>query len=325
MKIRSTIFIVILVLASAIAYSWGFWGHKRICRIAVFTLPPDMFSFYKKNIEFLTEHAVDPDKRRYSSPDEAPRHYIDMDHYSKSEMDSMPLFWNDAVKVFTEDTLKAYGIVPWHVVRELNMLTNAFKKGDIEKILNYSADLCHYIADAHVPLHTTENYNGQKTNQIGIHGFWESRIPELNGDNYDYFLGRAVYIENPQKYIWQVVRESHAAVDSVLGFEADLNRVFPKDQKYVVEQRGTATVTVYSQEYTEAYEKMLSGMVERRMRASIISTGSFWYTAWVNAGKPDLNKMKTFELSAEQKKKQEEEDRMWKTGKPPIEIQGHSD
>lgn len=284
-----------------------------------------MFGFYKKNIEFLTEHAVDPDKRRYSSPDEAPRHYIDMDHYTKSEMDSMPLYWNDAVKMFTEDTLKAYGIVPWHVVRELTMLTNAFKKGDVEKILNYSADLCHYIADAHVPLHTTENYNGQKTNQIGIHGFWESRIPELNGDNYDYFLGRAVYIEDPQKYIWQVVRESHAAVDSVLDFEAELNREFPKDRKYVVEQRGAATVTVYSQEYTEAYEKMLSGMVERRMRASIISTGSFWYTAWVNAGKPDLNNMKAFELSEEQKKKLEEENRMWKTGKPPVEIQGHSD
>ena len=327
MKKRTSVFITILLTASVsfIAYSWGFWGHKRINRIAVFTLPPEMFAFYKKNVEFVTEHAVDPDKRRYSDPKEAPRHYMDMDHYSKSELDSMPLYWKDAVAKYTEDTLNAYGIVPWYVIKELSMLTSAFKKGDIERILNYSADLGHYVADAHVPLHTTENYNGQKTNQIGIHGFWESRIPELNGDNYDYFLGRASYIENPQKFIWKVVHDSHAAVDSVLGFEAALNSKFPKDRKYVVEQRGKTTVTVYSQEYTEAYDKMLNGMVERRMRASIIAVGSLWYTAWVNAGKPDLSAMQTYALSDEQKKKQAEEDRMWKTGKPPVEIQGHSD
>lgn len=307
------------------AYAWGFWGHKRINRMAVFTLPPEMIGFYKKNIEFVTEHAVDPDKRRYGNPEEAPRHYLDMDHYSKNEMDSMPIYWKDAIDKFTEDTLKAYGIVPWQVYKELGMLTNAFKKHDIEKILHYSADLGHYVADAHVPLHTTENYNGQMTNQIGIHGFWESRIPELDGDGYDYFVGRAEYITNPQKYIWKVVRESHSAVDSVLKFEAELNAKFSQDRKYAMEQRGTATVRVYSQEYTIAYNKMLNGMVERRMRASIIAVGSFWFTAWIDAGKPNLDSLQQFALSDEYKKQLEEEDKMWRTGKAPASVKGHAD
>lgn len=95
---------------------------------------------------------------------------MDMDHYSKSELDSMPLYWKDAVAKDTEDTLNAYGIVPWYVVKELEMLTSAFKKATSASEL--LCDLGHYVADAHVPLHTTENYNGQKTNQIGIHGFW---------------------------------------------------------------------------------------------------------------------------------------------------------
>ena len=34
------------------AKSWGFYGHKKINRMAVFTLPPEMLGFYKKHIEY---------------------------------------------------------------------------------------------------------------------------------------------------------------------------------------------------------------------------------------------------------------------------------
>ena len=100
--------------------SWGFYAHKRINRMAVFTLPPELFTFYKKHIEFLTEHAIDPDKRRYASKGEAERHYIDIDHYvhnGEDPFDVVPKRWKDAVEKFSEDTLKAYGIVPWHIQR----------------------------------------------------------------------------------------------------------------------------------------------------------------------------------------------------------------
>jgi hypothetical protein len=33
---------------------------------------------------------------------------------------------------------------------------------------------------------------------------------------------------------------------------------------------------------------MLDGQIERRMRQSVLSVGSYWYTAWVNAGSPSL-------------------------------------
>ena len=36
---------------------------------------------------------------------------------------------------------------------------------------------------------------------------------------------------------------------------------------------------------------MLDGMVERRLTKSIIKVGSYWYTAWVNAGQPNLDKL----------------------------------
>ena len=306
------------------AYSWGFFAHQKINRMAVFTLPPEMIGFYKKHIEYISQHAVDPDRRRNVSVDEAPRHYIDIDHYGKYAFDSLPHWWKKAVKKYTEDTLKAHGIVPWHIEKMMYRLTDAFKEENLDLILHYSADLGHYIGDAHVPLHTTSNYNGLKTNQKGIHGFWESRIPELRSESYDYWVGRAKYIDKPLEKAWNIVKESNAAVDSVLQFEAELNAKYSPGKKYSFENKGATLMQVYSVEYTTDYDKMLNGMVERRMRGAIITVGSMWYTAWVNAGKPDLNRFNDKNVSDSLEQAQKAEQELWKTGKvaPP---KGHDD
>ncbi len=304
------ILIALLLFTAGITYhqmahAWGFWGHRRINRLAVFTLPPEMIGFYKKNIEYLTEHAVDPDKRRYSTKDEAPRHYIDVDHYGEYPFEMVPRKWDDAVEKYTEDTLKAYGIVPWHLEVMLRRLTYAFEKGDSKRILRLSAEIGHYTGDAHVPLHTTLNYNGQLTGQKGIHGFWESRLPELYGDDFDYWVGNAKYLDDPNPHIWEFVLESHAALDSVLGFERKLNDTYPSDQKVSYETRGQRILKTYSEGYSKAYLDMLDDMVERRMRKAILNVGSFWFTAWVNAGQPNLNKLDKALLTEEEKKEQE--------------------
>jgi hypothetical protein len=297
------------------ADSWGFFAHKQINRIAVFTLPPELIGFYKDNIEFITEHAVDPDKRRYAVTGEAERHFIDLDRYGLHPIDSMPHNWDDAVKKYTEDTLKAHGIVPWHIDVMVKRLTAAFKAEDYDRILRLSADLGHYVGDSHVPLHTTKNYNGQLTNQKGIHGFWESRLPELYNDNYDFFVGKAKYIENPLELAWSTVAESFAAKDSVLLFEAQLNKSFPEDRKYSFENRGATLMKVYSEDYSNAYHKMLNGMVERRMRKAIITAGSLWFTAWVNAGQPDLDKYKNKKIDIKNEQEIAAEEQQYQSGK----------
>ncbi|WP_306644113.1 zinc dependent phospholipase C family protein [Sanyastnella coralliicola] len=294
---------------------WGFFAHRRINELAVYTLPTPLFSFYKEHIDFIKEHAVDPDKRRYGVKGEAERHYIDIDHYYKYDttgrvhanpFNLMPRKWVDAVEKYTEDTLRAYGIVPWHIPMYKDRLTRAFEQQDVAKILRYSAELGHYIADAHVPLHTTENYNGQMTNQKGIHGFWESRIPELYEDNWDFFVGKARYVENPLDISWAIVEASHAGVDSVLRFERELNEQFPQDAKYSYEERGRVLTKVYSEEYSKAYYDMLDGQQERRMRASVIMVGSVWYSAWVDAGQPNLVLSQEIDLEEAEKAIQEE-------------------
>lgn len=312
--IATAFLILISLFFASEGYTWGFFAHKKINRLAVFTLPPEMLPFYKKHIEFLTEHAVDPDKRRYAVEGEAQRHYIDIDHYGENPFEVVPRYWNDAVEKFTEDTLQEYGILPWHIDIMTRRLEKAFRDENLQRILQVSADIGHYIGDAHVPLHTTENYNGQLTNQKGIHGFWESRLPELKSEQYDYFVGKAKYIKSPLHFAWDIVEESHHAVDSVLTFEAKLNEQFPGDKKYSYENRGRALWQVYSEEYATAYHSMLNGMVERRMRSAIASIGSIWYTAWVNAGQPDLSKFEDKEFLKEMEEKIKREREMWKKG-----------
>ena len=273
---------------------WGFYGHKKINRLAVYSVPKDLFYFYKSNIEFVTEHAVDPDKRRYAVEGEAPKHFIDIDHFNTSDstgLQRMPQKWKDAKAKFSEDTLLAYGIVPWNVHLMYYKLVDAFENKEVQKILKLSADIGHYIADAHVPLHTTENYNGQLTGQKGIHAFWESRLPELFANDYDFLVGSAHYIDKPLDEIWKAVEDSHNALDSVLQFEKELTSKFGESKKYSFEKRGSQNVKVYSKSFSRAYHEKLDGMVERRMKAAILCVSSFWYSAWVDGGQPEVTEL----------------------------------
>lgn len=288
---KTFLLILILFIGMEGLKAWGFFAHRRINRLAVFSLPLEMIGFFKENIQFITENAVNPDRRRYAVEGEAEKHFIDADVYGDSAVYKLPRYWDQAVEIYGEDSLRAYGIGPWNVYKVKMDLTAAFSRRDIKSILRLAADLGHYIGDINVPLHTTENYNGQLTGQYGIHGFWESRIPELLSDKYDFFVGKATYLPNPQLTAWDAVIQAHNALDSVFRFERELTQKFNDDKKYSFIDRGNITTKTYSQEFTKAYSDLLNGQVERQMKKSIKMTADFWYTAWVDAGQPNLNEL----------------------------------
>jgi len=340
---------------------WGFYGHRLINKTAVFTLPVDLLPLYKANIDFVTEHSVDPDKRRYASPLEAMRHYIDIDVWGDRPFDEVPrelpramhkygdvhvvdsdtrdtvdtyyhqdtgrwpltaymdevvieeigLKWIELLEegyitlprtwlpaqyrdrsydlIFTE-TFSSYGILPYHLIQYHRRLTKAFKEQDWHQAIRLSTELGHYISDAHVPLHTTVNYNGQLSDQDGIHAFWESRIPELfAASEYNLFVGDAVYIEDVEDFYWGIVASSHALVDEVLSKEKALSLSFASDQQYCFEERGGTTTRLECPAYARAYAESMSGMVEERMSASIHAVGSAWLTAWIDAERPQIS------------------------------------
>ncbi len=344
---------------------WGFYGHRLINKMAVYTLPTELIGLYKPHLDYVESHAVDPDKRRYAVIGEAERHYIDIDHWGEDPFEIIPKIYVDAVmkygnwKVIRGDTMQlygfdqwnrglpnlavhsndrsyildvltlrdsvsgkiynrrlespwqliindekdslhlllydefsAYGILPYALEQEQRRLTKAFIDKDIDRIIKVSTTFAHYIADAHVPLHTTVNYNGQLTNQLGIHAFWESRIPELFAESeYDFFVGKAKYIDDTRSFFWKTIEESHALVLDVLRLEKELSMDFPESQQFCYEDRLDQNVRIQCPAYAKAYESALKGTVEKRMQASILAIGSCWYTAWVDAGQPIFDKV----------------------------------
>ena len=390
-----------LTFLSSVAFKyphWGFHAHQIINKMAVFILPPEMMVFYKKNIDFISTHATDPDKRRYAVSGEAIKHYMDMEHWGTHPYNDAPNNYTDAMFRYTqmtqfnetgdslilkskipaalaadslmigtkqisnaaykkfikqkllynsgsnpwrfpadsiniwlglsleseklpwiiiEEDFSQYGICPYHITNQYYQLVAAFRRSDHKSILRISTDMGHYVADAHVPLHTTSNYNGQLTNQHGIHAFWESRLPELYANvEYDYIVGKARFISDIENFIWNTILESNLLLSEVLDLEKALSQSFRDDQKFTYEIRLGKTTRIQSQEYSNAYHLALDGMVEKRMQDAVLALGSIWFTAWVNAGQPVLEKEMNLQWTREDLKQMEIMDFRYSAGDP---------
>ncbi|GAA4445474.1 hypothetical protein GCM10023188_48710 [Pontibacter saemangeumensis] len=311
---RITLIAAALLFCSALSYGWGFFGHKVIHQLAIYNLPKQLQGFYFKHHNYLISKSVRPDERRNDDPAEAPRHYIDIDVYGDEAINTMPEAWEAAAARYTADTLLKYGIVPWHVVVVQERLTNAFKEQNADSILYYSADLGHYIADAHVPLHTTVNYDGQLTAQKGMHSLWESKLPELFAQTYKLQGKKATYLPDTEKQIWQVVRHTYSLIPQTLSYELEVSKEFTPEAKFDQVERNGKMRQYYSDAFAEAYQQKLGSMVEDQMRAAAQQVASFWYTAWVDGGKPDMDKLMFQALTKADKKQLKQEKKAFRRG-----------
>lgn len=282
-----------LLLFAPLLLSWGPVGHEPINRAAVFALPAPMQSFFYNHIDFITQESTVPDLRKYLLNDswEKPRHFIDMENFAS--YDSLPASFAEAKKKYGEPFLLQNGILPWYLQEMMLKLTKAFKETKKMEILFLAADLGHYVGDAHMPLHTTANYDGQMTNQTGIHAFFESQLPEMYIKTYRFNIGEAVYIQDVPKEIRRIILSTHALMDTLLTVERDLHRQFPAEQVYDLDPSGAIRKTkfnapVHATLYAQQYHQKLQGMVEKQLRLAMSATSNLWYTAWVNAGKPNL-------------------------------------
>lgn len=269
--------------------AWGFWAHKEIHRYAIQSLPEEMSGFFREHAETIIQRAVEPDTRRHTDVGEEFYHYIDIDRYGPFPFTELPRNYDEAVRKFGKEKVDSSGTIPWRIVDFIGKLSDAMRRKNKEDILYYVSYIGHYVADIHVPLHTTDNYDGQLTDQKGIHSRWESRLPEIYGASYKLAPQEVQFIEDPLNYLFDVVLISYAKVDSLLKFDIAALESLPESKRFkLVERRGTME-RQFSEEYYEAYHKLLNGMVERRINESIRGVASVWYTAWINAGKPNLN------------------------------------
>jgi hypothetical protein len=320
LKKRPFLLLILTIGLTPLLVSWGIFGHEHINRAAVFALPQPLRTFFYNHIDYITQESTVPDLRKYTLNDksENPRHFIDLENFGS--IDSLPKTLADAKLKYDDKFLQSNGILPWYIEEMMDKLTKAFKDKNKTEILFIAADLGHYIGDAHMPLHTSANYNGQMTNQKGIHALWESQLPEMFGNNYNFYTGDAKYIDNVSKETWNIIFTSHKLADTLLKKDLQLRATFPADKMFKKDSTGNAAKTKFGQQvFSEEYEKQLNaslnGMIENQLRASIASVADFWYTAWVNAGKPDLSALDPQELTKRNEKPMQDERMKWIYGK----------
>lgn len=282
-------YFIIALLVSYNAYPnkpWGFYAHKKINKLAIFCLPPPLINLYKRHIHEIETFAVLPDQRRHSLDKEAARHYIDLDRYQINQIKYRS--WDEAIMIYSPDSLEKHGIVPWNIVSFYQTLKFAFLDRDTVKIIKISAELGHYVADAHVPLHTTSNYDGQQTNQVGIHSFWESKIPEQLQEHLEEWIGPATYLEAPLKATWDWILESHQMLPHLLRQEYQLSQETLDSKKFIHFQKGFILEKTYSSTYIASYHKRLDNQIEKRFQSAVKHIADLWYSAWIESGEPEF-------------------------------------
>jgi len=321
---KKTILVLALMAGvTTLAFAWGAWGHQHINRAAVFGLPEGMRPFFYNHIDFITEEAVVPDLRKYAINDRAefPRHYINLEIYNeKGEMAGLPATLKEARALYPDSVLNKAGILPWAIGEFTDKLTKAFREKKKTEILFLAGDLGHYIGDAHMPLHTALNHDGQLTGQRGIHALWEGQLPETFGEGYNLYTGEAKYISDITAETRAMIDSSHRLAERLLAIDKELSAALPREKVYVLDSAGHVVVNQYGDmvhtgEYLAVYHRRLAGMIEQQLRGAIAETSAFWYTAWVNAGKPDLSELDPVELTERNRKNLDRDLRRWREGK----------
>jgi hypothetical protein len=297
--IVSAVLLGIVIVGS----SWGFLVHKTTHQLAVYQLPVPLQSFFYTHIDNVVSNSVRPDQRRNSDPTEATKHFIDLEMFGTDAANKMPLEWDKAVAIFTKDSLIKYGYVPYHIIYMQAKLTEAFKQKNKDSILFYAADLGHYIGDAHVPLHTTINYDGQLTGQKGMHNLWESTVPDIEMAQYNLYTGhKATYLNDPKTAIWTAVRKGFNMVGFMLETERVVSKNFTDADKFEMKMWYGKETKAYTLAFAKAYGAALKNTVNERLIESANLIADFWYTAWVDAGKPDLSAFENTSLAQDLKK-----------------------
>jgi hypothetical protein len=252
--------------------AWGPIGHDIVNTWAIQTLPPEMRGFFEANRQFIVEHANDPDEWMKKDRYERKRHYIYMDKYGIFPFLGLPHSFKQAVGQYGSWRVNRDGVLPWQVGEYSLRLTEAFKSRNWDQVKLEAAVLAHYVADARDPFHVTQNFNGQLTGQAGLSDRYEIRLLDRYSKFFILHPEDAAKIDDPTEYAFQTCLEAYTWLDSIIL--ADL--------------RARAGLPDYTDEYFDRFYSQAGANVMRAINEAAHDAGSYWYTAWLNAGKPAL-------------------------------------
>ncbi|KAB2871334.1 MAG: T9SS type A sorting domain-containing protein [Bacteroidales bacterium] len=264
----------IFVISFSLALiSWGGTGHRIISGNASYSFNQEMQQFQTWS-SYLADHASDADYRKSSDPTESPKHYIDIDYYPEFlNAGYIPQTLSEAITVHGYNNVYNWGILPWATKTAYDSLKSNLQKNNWERAKLFAADLGHYVADGHMPLHITKNYNGQLTDNDGIHSRYESTMVNAHAADFVYSGKEINQIQNVNQYILNYIYHNYQYLDSVINAD---NYAKSINSNY------------YSDAYKNAlWEKTGSFTIELFKNASH-ALSELIYTAWKEAGSPSI-------------------------------------
>ncbi len=267
--LKNRMFLPIIFISAFFFLGWGYVGHSIISYRTILSALPEM-EFFDTWADSLQAHASDADQRKSWDPTEGPKHYIDIDNYPEFiATGTIPQNFDSLVAIHGLSFVMDQGILPWAILKTADSIQAAFEINDMHKAMLFSADLGHYIADGHMPLHITRNYNGQYTNQTGVHSRYESSLIGDFQSQIIYDGDSLQYIENLSDFVFNMLYENYQYVDSVLYADSVA-------EAYA----GNHNSSTYYNKFWEIAKNFTIGLFQKASYriACVI------YTEWIEAG-----------------------------------------
>lgn len=264
--------ILLLLLFSLIFIcGWGASGHKIINRRSAFSFPSSM-SFLNWS-DSLSAHASDADYRRNTDPNEAPRHFIDIDDYPEFiAAGRIPQDLDSLIALHGSSFVYATGILPFSIIATTDSIKKYFQLHNFQKAMLHAADLGHYVGDGHQPLHITRNYDGQYTNQSGVHSRYETQLINRDSAYITYNFENAAYVSDINHFVFNFIYNNYRYVDSVLKYDSIAH----------------ALAQNYNTNYYQIYWQLSGNFTQILFNNASHFIASLIYTSWINAGSPVL-------------------------------------
>ena len=276
--VAATAALAVLAIQPARLDAWGFTGHKFITDRAIDLLPPEIRPFFQKFRTTVVEHSIDPDTyRTIGFVEEPPRHFLDMDAYGPFPFKELPHDYAQAVAVRGQDFVIQQGTVPWRAEEIYAKLREAFTQLGTrdyarDNVKLFSSVLAHYTGDSFQPLHACVNYDGQKTNQQGIHARFETVLFDMYQDKLKIAPPPVAPIANAREFVFATLSDSFQQVEPILAADRD-----------AVKGR-----TDYDAGYFAQMFEKTGPIMEKRISGAISGVASLITSAWIDAGRPAL-------------------------------------
>jgi hypothetical protein len=265
---------VICVVLPQRASAWGRNAHKLVVNQAIDTLPLDIRGFFESNRVLLLQHVIDPLDAVAKTPTEKRNDHLYLDKYGRFPFDALPRSYKAALDKYGKSKLQANGLLPWQIGVYSQKLTEDLKTGHWDEAKLDAAILANYVANAHDPFNTTENFDGKLTAQTGVNERFGTTLIDRYSSFFPMRPNDASFINDPTDHAFEVCLASHSWLETILV--ADRNA-------YIAGKSYS-----YNDEYYDRFYNQAAAMLIRQLSEASTDVGSYWMTAWINAGRPQL-------------------------------------